>query len=426
MNANEYVIKSATLADRHGERFADVVIRDGVIAAIGPDLAAPHEVSAHGCVITSPLVDLCAHSGEPGREEIETIASLSRAAALGGFGTVLLMATTEPVADSAAVVQEITARTVDALCRIEIAGALTVGCNGEQLAPMAELAALGIKIFTDAGSGIQSSRLLRRAMEYGAGLNVTIAQRCHDAALGGHAVMHEGAVSSKLGMVGSPSEAEEIAVMRDLALSRLTGARLHLQQVSTAGSVAMIEGAKAAGMDISCDVATQHVVFTDEACESFDPRFRLEPPLRSATDREAIAAGLASGVIDAIVSQHTPVADHEKDQPFDQAPPGTLGLEYAFALAMTHSSLSLQQLLPAMSWRPGQILGLSGTYAGTIAPGMPADLIVIDPQHEWTIPADGGASLSRNVCFAEMNVRGKVRHSFVGGELVVHEFEATR
>jgi len=421
------VIKGARILDASGERAGDVLIGDdGRIAAIGSDLSAPTVLDAGGCVVAPGLVDLHTHLREPGREESETVETGSRAAALGGFTAVLAMPNTEPAIDSAAVVRDVLELGRKAVCDVYASGAITVGRAGEQLAPMAEMAALGVRLFTDDGNGVQDNRLMRRALEYASGLGVTLAQHCEDESLsaGGH--MHEGEWSSRLGIPGIPSEAEELMVMRDIALARLTGARVHFQHLSTDGSIAMVRAAKAGGLAITAEATPHHFTLTDECCATYDPVFKVNPPLRTPTDVAAVKVGLADGAVDAIATDHAPHAQEFKEQTFDEAPPGMLGLETALALAITELDIDLADVLALLSWRPAAIAGLSELHGGPIEAGRPANLCVIDPSATWTVDASRLASRSRNTPFAGRTLRGRVRHTILWGEPVVIDGEATR
>ena len=421
------VIKGGRLIDATGERQADVLIDDdGRIAAVGPDLSSARVIDAGGCVVAPGLVDLHAHLREPGREESETVETGSRAAALGGFTAVVAMPNTEPAIDSAAVVRDVLELGRKALCDVRAAGAITVGRAGEQLAPMAEMAALGVRLFTDDGNGVQDNRLMRRALEYASGLGVTLAQHCEDESLsaGGH--MHEGEWSSRLGIPGIPSEAEELMVMRDIALARLTGARVHFQHLSTDGAIAMVRAAKAGGLAVTAEATPHHFTLTDECCAGYDPVFKVNPPLRTAIDVAAVKAGLIDGAVDAIATDHAPHAQEFKEQTFDEAPPGMLGLETALALAITELDVDLAQILALLSWRPAVIAGLGEWHGGPIEQGRPANLCVIDPNATWTVDAAKLASRSRNTPYAGRTLTGRVRHTFLWGEAVVIDGEAQR
>ena len=426
----DLVLKGGRVLDRTGERTADVVISDGRIVAVGSDLSAGRVLDASGCLVTPGLVDLHTHLRQPGKEETELIETGARAAALGGYTAVLAMPNTTPTIDCAAVVREVLEIGRSAPCAVHTSGAITVGRAGEHLAPMAEMAALGVRIFTDDGTGVQDDRLMRRAMEYASGLGVTLAQHCEVTSLSEGTCMHEGEWSARLGLPGQPSEAEELMVMRDIALARLTGARVHFQHMSTAGSVAMIAAAKAGGMTVSAEAAPHHFTLTDECCAGYDATFKVHPPLRSAADVEAIKSGLADGSLDAIATDHAPHAAEDKERPFDQAPPGMLGLEYALALAFTElvdgaTGMTEADVIERMSWRPAAIAGMSD-QGQDLRPGATANICVIDPTARWTIDASGGASRSRNVPYVGREVRGRVRHTLLGGEAVVIDGEAQR
>jgi len=420
------VLKGGEVLDGGGRRRADVVVSDGAIAVVGADLDADVVLDAAGCVVAPGLVDLHTHLRQPGREEAETVETGSRAAALGGFTAVVAMPNTEPAIDDASSVRELHALARTALCDVEVAGAITVGRAGERLTPMAEMAELGVRLFTDDGTGVQDARLMRRALEYAGGLGVTLAQHCEDTALasGGH--MHEGEWSSRLGMPGQPAEAEELMVMRDIALSRLTGARVHLQHLSTAGSVAMVRAARAEGLAVTAEATPHHFTLTDASCAGFDPVFKVNPPLRTDADVAAVKAGLADGTLDAIATDHAPHAPHLKEQPFDQAPPGMLGLETALALALTELDLSLDEIIGLLSWRPAAIAGIADRHGGRIEPGRPANLCVIDPAAVWVVDPDRLASRARNTPYAGRKLTGRVRHTLWRGEAVVIDGEAQR
>jgi len=421
------VLKGGRLIDATGERSGDVVIGDdGRIAAVGPDLDADVVVDAGGCVVAPGLVDLHTHLREPGHEEAETVETGSRAAALGGFTAVVAMPNTEPAIDSAAVVREVLDLGKAALCDVHVAGAITVGRLGTQLAPMAEMAQLGVRLFTDDGRGVQDNRLMRRALEYASGLGVTLAQHCEDESLaaGGH--MNEGEWSSRLGIPGIPAEAEELMVLRDIALARLTGAPVHFQHLSTAGAIAMVRAAKAGGLAVTAEATPHHFTLTDECCAGYDPVFKVNPPLRSAGDVAAVRAALGDGTVDAIATDHAPHAQEAKEQPFDDAPPGMLGLETALALALTELELGLVDVLALLSWRPAVIAGVADAHGGPIVEGRSANLCVIDPGATWTVDPATLASRSRNTPYAGRTLTGRVRHTFLWGEHVVRDGEATR
>ncbi|HEY6532386.1 MAG TPA: dihydroorotase, partial [Acidimicrobiales bacterium] len=439
--AEGLVIRGGRVVDRTGERGADVAVGpDGTIVAVGTDLdlgalglEGARELDAAGCVVAPGLVDIHTHLREPGREEAETVETGSRAAALGGYTAVLAMPNTEPAIDSAAVVRQILdAGQAAGLCDVHVSGAITVGREGAALSPMGEMAQMGVRVFTDDGSGVQDDRLMRRALEYASGLPgpVTLAQHCEVEALseGGH--MHEGEWSSRLGIPGVPPEAEELMVFRDIALARLTGARVHFQHLSTAGAVELVRQAKAKGLPVTSEATPHHFTLTHAEVASYDPVFKVNPPLRTAEDVAAVKAGLADGTIDAIATDHAPHTQEVKEAPFDHAPCGMLGLETALALALTElvepGVLPLEDVLAAMSWRPADIAGMADTQGRPIAEGEPANIVVFDPSEEWTVDPARLASRSRNTPYAGRTVRGKVRHTIRMGEPTVLDGEAQR
>lgn len=425
------VVKGGRVLDATGDRLADVVLADGLIKAVGPDLSADRTLDAAGCFVTPGLVDLHTHLRQPGNEEAETIETGARAAALGGYTCILAMPNTVPAVDHAGIVREVLELGRSAPCDVLTSGAITVGRAGDQLAPLAEMAALGVRFFTDDGSGVADARLMRRAMEYAGGIvhdgrGVVLAQHCEDPvlSLGGH--MHEGQWSSRLGIPGQPAEAEELMVMRDLALARLTGTRLHFQHLSTAGSIAMVAAAKDAGLPITCEVTTHHFTLTHAACASYDPVFKVNPPLRTDADVVAVRQALANGSVDCIATDHAPHTQEAKEAGFDAAPPGMIGLETALALTLTELDLPLADSLALLSWRPAEVLGVQDSHGGPVAPGRAANLTVIDRARRWVVDPTALASRSRNTPYAGRELRGTVRHTILRGEPVVIDGEAQR
>jgi dihydroorotase len=408
---------------------ADVVVEGGAIRAIGEGLDRPAGATvldADGCVVAPGLVDLHAHLRQPGREEAETVATGARGAALGGYTAVVAMPNTEPAIDCASAVREVLALGAGAVCDVRVAGAITRGRRGRELAPLGEMADLGVRLFTDDGAGVQDARLMRRALEYASALGVTLAQHCEDETLaaGGH--MHEGTWSSRLGIPGTPAEAEEMMVARDIALARLTNGRVHFLHLSTAGSVAAVRAAKAEGLSVTAEAAPHHFTLTHASVASYDTVFKVNPPLRTALDVEAVKEGLGDATIDAIATDHAPHAPEDKDVPFDEARPGMLGLETALALALTELDLPLTTLLALLSWQPARIAGLEASHGGPIAEGRPANLCVFDPAATWIVDPAALASRSRNTPYAGRKLTGRVRHTLLRGEPVVVDGAAQR
>jgi dihydroorotase len=434
----ELLVRGGTVVDRGGSRRADVLVRHGEVAEVGDGLGAgagAEVLDAGGCVVAPGLVDLHAHLRQPGREEAETIETGTRAAALGGYTAVVAMPNTEPPLDSADAVRSVLELAQGASTDVAVAAAITVGRAGERLAPMAELAGLGVRLFTDDGSGVQSSSLMRRALEYGSALGVTMAQHCEEDSLAGAGAMHEGAWSSRLGLPGIPGLAEDLMVARDLALLRDVcrrgrPARLHFLHLSTAAALELVRRARADGLPVTAEVAPHHFTLTDECVAGYDPVFKVNPPLRPDADRTAVLEALADGTVDAIATDHAPHAPEQKDLPFDEAPPGMLGLETALGLALSESGLGVEQVLALMSWQPARVAGLDpghgGAQGGPVAPGAAANLCVVDSEATWTVDPARMASRSRNTPYAGRRLRGRVRHTVLRGEPVVVDAEAQR
>jgi dihydroorotase len=424
------VITGGRVVDVTGERRHDVRIADGRVAECAESIrpGADDEVlDAAGCVVSPGFVDLHAHLREPGREEAETIETGSRAAALGGYTAVVAMPNTDPAQDSIEVVEFVRARGAAAgLCDVHPAGTITVGRRGDQLTPYAELAGVGVRLFTDDGNGVQDPLLMRRALEYASGLGVTLAQHCEVARLTAGAVMHEGACCSHLGLPGWPSIAEELMVHRDIELARLTGGRIHLLHLSTARSVDLVRRAKADGLAVTAEATPHHISLTDELLASYDAVYKVNPPLRTAADVSAIREGLADGTIDAIATDHAPHAPETKEQPLDDAPPGMLGLETALGVCLAHLDMPLADVIAALSWKPAAIAGLADRHGRPVAPGEPANLTVFDPTEEWEIVPARLASKSRNTPYVGVALRGRVRHTLLDGVVVVRGGAPTR
>ena len=423
------------MVDASGERLADVLIRGGQVAEVGPGVAVPRGATvldAGGCLVCPGLVDLHAHLRQPGAEEAETVETGARAAALGGFTAVVAMPNTDPPVDSAAVALEVLALGEGATCLVAVAGAITVGRAGERLAPIGELAALGVRLFTDDGAGVQDVAVMRRALEYARGFDVTLAQHCEDEALarGGH--MHEGEWSSRLGVPGIPAEAEEMMVARDIALVRLTGGRMHFLHLSTARSAALVAAAKAEGLAVTAEVTPHHLTLTHAELAGYDPVFKVNPPLRAEADVAALRVACWDGTVDAVATDHAPHAPERKDDTLDAAPSGMLGLQTAVpvVLGALGGGKCNGAVLGLLSWRPARIAGLArdqgGDQGGPIEPGAPANVCVIDPTATWEVDPVRLASRSRNTPWAGRAMTGQVRHTLFRGEPVVVDAEAQR
>ncbi len=427
------VISGGIVVDQGGERHADVLIDGELIAALDTDLAVSADtltLDATGCVIAPGFVDLHVHLREPGGEDAETIESGSRAAALGGYTAVVAMPNTEPAADARSVVELVRDQAGRVrLCDVYPAGCITAGRRGEQLAPLGELADAGVRLFTDDGNGVQNPLLMRRALEYARGLDVVLAQHCEVSALTTGAVMHEGPCCSELGVPGWPALAEELMVHRDIELSRLTGAPIHLLHLSTTGSVELVRRAKATGVRVTAEVAPHHLSLTDEQLRGFDPLFKVNPPLRTKADIDALIEGVVDGTIDAIATDHAPHPADAKERPLDEAPPGMLGLETALGVCLPilrAAGMSVADVVAAFTWKPAAIAQIEDRHGGPIVSGRPANLVVFDPDESWEVVPAKLASRSRNTPYAGIELRGRVRHTVLAGVPTVIDGVAQR
>jgi dihydroorotase len=423
------VIRGGTVTDAAGERRADVVVADGRVVDVGDGVDAPAgalTLDATGCVVAPGLVDLHTHLRQPGREEAETVESGARAAALGGYTAVVAMPNTEPAIDDASVARHVLDLGASSCCDVRVAGAITVGRAGRRLAPLAEMAALGVRLFTDDGTGVQDPQVMRRALEYASALGVTLAQHCEDAALAAEGVMNEGPLSSRLGLAGRPAAAEEVMVARDVALCALTGGPMHFLHLSTAGSVAHVRRAKADGLAVTAEAAPHHFTLTEEAATTYDPVYKVNPPLRGAADVAAVKTGLADGTLDAVATDHAPHPQEAKEASFEEAPPGMIGLDAALSLSLTELGLPVRDVLALLSWRPAAIAGIGDRHGRPVAAGEPANLCVFDPAERWVLDPARSGSLSRNSPYAGRPMTGRVRHTVNAGEAVVCDGEATR
>jgi dihydroorotase len=412
---------------KDGVVVADLMVQHGEISEIGSGLSADEVVDISGLTIFPGFVDLHAHLREPGREDAETIETGSRAGALGGYTAVVAMPNTNPAQDNVPTIEFVRLQGQRAgLLEVIPSGCITVGREGKALAPMAELAKAGVRLFTDDGSGVQDPLLMRRAMEYSKELNVVLGQHCEVSSLTQGAVMHECGCSSDLGVPGWPSIAEELMVHRDIELARLTGARVHFLHLSTAGSVQLVRQAKLDGLPVTAEVTPHHLSLTAELLRGFDATFKVNPPLRSMSDIEALKAGLLDGTIDAIATDHAPHARRDKELPLDQAPPGMLGLETA--LGVTCAALDLDPLAIAqvMSVAPARIAGIADRQGNLPRVGVAANLCVVDLNATWTINPEAMASKSTNTPFVGMQLRGKVVHTMFKGNLVVRNGKALK
>ena len=417
----------------YGGEPADVLVADGVIAAIGdPEddaarqaLAAATVVDAEGLVLLPGLVDLHTHLREPGREDAETVETGTRAAALGGFTAVHAMANTDPVADTAGVVEQVWRLGREAgHCDVLPVGAVTVGLAGEQLAELGAMAdsAARVRVFSDDGRCVSDAVLMRRALEYVKAFDGVVAQHAQEPRLTEGAQMNEGELSGRLGLRGWPAVAEEAIIARDCLLAAHVGSRLHVCHVSTAGSVEIIRWAKTKGWNVTAEVTPHHLLLTEELAATYDPLFKVNPPLRSAADVEALRAGLADGTIDVVATDHAPHPHEDKDCEWAAAAPGMLGLETALSVVqetmVDPGLLTWAEVAERMSVVPARI-GRVGDQGRPIAVGQPANLVLYDPAASRLVDPVETASLSRNNPYAGRKLPGRVVATFLRGQRTV-------
>ncbi|HEX5540156.1 MAG TPA: dihydroorotase [Micromonospora sp.] len=440
-----YLIKGASIV---GAEPTDLLVRDGIVAEVGRGLSARGAVTvdAEGLVALPGLVDLHTHLREPGREDAETVESGSRAAALGGYTAVCAMANTSPVADTAGVVEQVWRLGREAgLVDVQPIGAVTVGLAGERLAELGAMAssAANVRIFSDDGNCVADPRLMRRALEYVKAFDGVIAQHAEEPRLTEGAQMHEGEVSTRLGLTGWPAVAEEAIIARDVLLTEHVGSRLHICHVSTAGSVEVLRQAKARGVRVTAEVTPHHLLLTDEvvgggrelvsptlagtdfAPASYDPVFKVNPPLRTAADVAALRAALVEGIIDVVATDHAPHAVEDKECEWAYARPGMLGLETALSVVLDAVGPQWNLIAERMSRAPARIAGLSG-HGHDPAPGEPASFTLVDPAARQSIEVSELASRSRNTPYAGMVLPGRVVATFLRGEPTVLDGKAVK
>ena len=426
-SAAELVFQNASIVHPTGVEVGDVAIAAGLIVGVGSGLTGKKIIDATGLHLSSGFVDLHTHLREPGKEEAETIETGSRAAALGGYTAVIAMPNTDPSQDCVAVVNFVRQKAREVgLCEVVPSACITVGRRGEQLVPFAALHEAGVRIFTDDGNGVQDPLIMRRALEYSRDLDIVLAQHCEVSRLTEGAVMHEGECCSALGVPGWPSIAEELMLHRDIELVRLTGAPMHFLHLSTAGSVELVRRAKADGLPVTAEVTPHHLALTDDLLVGFDSVFKVNPPLRTRADIQALKDGVADGTIDAIATDHAPHAAHTKDVPIDSAPPGMLGLETALGVVNTALDVSVVRLVELLSWNPARIAGIQDRHGRPIAVGEVANISVWSSTDTWNVSRDEMASKSKNTPYHGMKIRGKVKYTVFNGELVVDNEKAVR
>ncbi len=418
------LIRGGHVVDPAGGRDgrADVLVEGGAVARTGARLRAGKAVEvldAKGKLVLPGLIDLHVHLREPGYEYKETILTGTRAAAAGGFTAVACMPNTDPVNDDPSVTRAILRKAEAAgFARVYPVGCITRGQKGENLAEMGGLVEAGCVAVSDDGRPVARASVMRRAMEYSRVFGIPVIAHCEEPDLAAGGVMHEGAVSARLGLRPIPAAAEEVMVARDILLCRLTGARLHLAHLSTAGSVDLLRAARRDGLPVTAEVTPHHLVLTDEAVSGFDTSTKVNPPLRSRDDVEALREALRDGVIDAVATDHAPHSAIEKEVDYNTAAFGLIGLETALPLILglvKEGVLTMERAVEAMTARPAGILGVPG---GSLVEGAPADLTVIDPGAEFIVDPRRFFSRSRNTPFAGWKLRGRVMSTFVGGRAV--------
>ena len=426
MPSTALIIRHGRVIDpaNHRDETADVFIVNGRIASES-DIQIPQteveEIDARSLIVAPGLIDLHVHFREPGQSAKETIASGSRAAAAGGFTSVVCMPNTSPTVDQPSVVTWILEKArAEACVNVFPTGAITKGLAGEELAPIGSMRKAGIVALTDDGKCVQNHEVMRRALEYAGMFGLTVMDHCQDYNLVGKGVMHEGTVSTILGLPGWPSAGEEIIVQRNALLAELTGTPIHCQHLSAGGSVRLLREARARGVKLSGEVCPHHIALTDESIRAFDSNFKMNPPLRAQADIDALIQGVADGVITILASDHAPHCAYEKEVEFDLAPFGILGLETELGLFLDillhkKKAIGLPRLIEMLTIEPARLLGLD---RGTLSAGAPGDVTLIDPDLEWTVNKEQSSSRSRNTPFHGWELKGRAVRTVVAGKTV--------
>jgi dihydroorotase len=417
-------IKNARVIDPASQRDAigDLFVAEGkfVDSLSGATKKRAKLIDAEGLVACPGLIDVHVHFREPGQTHKETIGTGSRAAAAGGFTTVVCMPNTAPVADNAGTIQlmnDVIRR--DAVIRVHPTGCITVGMQGASLAPIGSLKRAGVVAITDDGDCVQSNDLMRRAVEYAKMFDLPVMDHCQDQSMTQGAVMNEGVMSTRLGLRGWPNAAEDLIVARNVILSEYTGAHIHLQHISSRFSVDIIRRAKQRGARITAEATPHHIALTDDLLTTYDTHFKMNPPLRTEVDRQALIAGLRDGTLDIIATDHAPHTDYEKDKEFDYAPNGIIGLETALPVTLDilvrKNKFKLPFVIDLMTRRPARLINLPG---GTLAAGAEADICIFDPAEKWLYDAKVGFSKSSNSPWSGQTLTGRVKTTIVGGRIV--------
>lgn len=421
------VIKNGIIVNpaRKQHEKGDIVIENGKILSIGgtADTEGAEVYDANGLFVAPGLIDMHVHLREPGQEAKEDIHTGTQAAAAGGITRVATMANTKPVIDNAAVFRDVLRRVDECgVVKVSVIGALSKNLEGKQLSEMGDMAAEGAAAFSDDGHYVESANFMRRAMEYADMLHKMVIDHAEDATMCSGGFMNEGKVSYAMGVTGRPAAGEDIAVARDLLLSEMTGCHIHIAHVSSAKAVELIREAKAKHVNCTTEVTSQHLYFTDEWLKNYESSFKMSPPIRTEDDRKALIEGLKDGTIDAIITDHAPHCNEEKDVPFNCAPNGIAGLETSLASALTvlchNKGFTIDRLIELMSVNPARLLGVEG---GVLEEGAAADIVVIDPDKEWTVHGNELYTKSLFTPYEGLTLKGRAVLTVVDGEIVMKE-----
>nr|WP_108849604.1 dihydroorotase [Dialister massiliensis] len=421
------VIKNGIIVNpaRKQHEKGDIVIENGKILSIGgtADTEGAEVYDANGLFVAPGLIDMHVHLREPGQEAKEDIHTGTQAATAGGITRVATMANTKPVIDNAAVFRDVLRRVDECgVVKVSVIGALSKNLEGKQLSEMGDMAAEGAAAFSDDGHYVESANFMRRAMEYADMLHKMVIDHAEDATMCSGGFMNEGKVSYAMGVTGRPAAGEDIAVARDLLLSEMTGCHIHIAHVSSAKAVELIREAKAKHVNCTTEVTSQHLYFTDEWLKNYESSFKMAPPIRTEDDRKALIEGLKDGTIDAIITDHAPHCNEEKDVPFNCAPNGIAGLETSLASALTvlchNKGFTIDRLIELMSVNPARLLGVEG---GVLEEGAAADIVVIDPDKEWTVHGNELYTKSLFTPYEGLTLKGRAVLTVVDGEIVMKE-----
>lgn len=424
----DIVLKGGQIVDPSTgvDKVGDLLLRDGKVESVGDRIGTPdgaEVIDCSGLVVSPGFIDVHCHLREPGREDVETIATGARAAAAGGITAVCAMPNTNPVTDNQAAVGFVRKQGLSAgAARVYPIGAISIGQKGEQLAEFGEMVGAGAVAVSDDGKPVVSSQLMRTALEYARTFNIPVADHCEDPTLAAGGAMNEGIVSARLGLRGIPAEAEEIMAIRDILLARLTGGHVHLCHMSTKGSVELIRWGKDRGIRVTAEACPHHLSLTEDMVEGYNTNAKMNPPLRTAADVEAVCAAVKDGTIDVIATDHAPHHHDEKQSGFADAPNGIIGLETCLAVNITWlvkpGLISVKTLIDRMACAPAKIFGLPG---GTLAKGSIGDVTVFDPRREWKVDPAAFRTKGRNTPYGGRTLTGRVATTIVGGAVVFRD-----